>query len=385
VIRRLAVENYRSLRDLRLALGTLTVITGGNGAGKSNVYRALHLLADAAAGRLGAALAVEGGLPSALWAGPEQTRDFRVTPKKRAAQGTVRSGAVRMSFGFADDEVAYELRLGLPIQSHSLFGHDPEVKAETISPVGQPRLKLLERRGPTAMVRDRDGAAVSFPTQLELGESVLSQLSEPHRFPLLSAVREQLRAWRFYHHVRTDADSPLRAPQVSTRTPVLAHDGRDLAAALQTILEIGDAAALQAAVAAGLDGASLEIVADEARFSARLRSPGVLRPFGAAELSDGTLRYLALLAALLSPRAPPLLVLNEPEQSLHPRLFEPLGAYIAAAAARTQVIVVSHAEPLVAEIARAGEITRIDLSKRDGETEVAGRRYIEEPPWSWSG
>ena len=385
MIRRLAVESYRSLRDLRLALGPLTVITGGNGAGKSNVYRALRLLADAAEGRLGAALAVEGGLPSALWAGPERVRDFRATPKRRAAQGTVRSGAIRMSFGFADDEVAYQLRLGLPVPGRTLFSHDPEVKSETICPVGQPHLHLLERRGPTAMVRDRDGAAVSFPAQVELGESLLSQLREPHRFPLLSTVREQLRGWRFYHHVRTDEGSPLRSSQVGTRTPVLAHDARDLAAALQTILEIGDGAALQAAVADGLDGAAVEIGAAEARFTLQLRSPGVLRAFGAAELSDGTLRYLALLAALASPRPPPLLVLNEPEQSLHPRLFAPLGERIAAAAARGQVLVVSHAEPLVAEIARAGEVTRIDLAKRDGETEVAGRRYLDEPPWEWSG
>jgi predicted ATPase len=171
---------------------------------------------------------------------------------------------------------------------------------------------------------------------------------------------------------------------VGTRTPVLAHDARDLAAALQTIREIGDAAALEDAVADGLDGASIEILADSARFTLMLHNPGVLRPLGAAELSDGTLRYLALLAALLSPRPPPLLVLNEPEQSLHPRLFGPLGRRIAAAVERTQVIVVSHAEKLVEEIAHAGEATRIELVKRDGETEVAGQRYIDEPKWSWS-
>ena len=52
------------------------------------------------------------------------------------------------------------------------------------------------------------------------------------------AVREAVRGWRFYDHFRTDSDSPARAAQVGTFTPVLHHDGSNLAAALQTILEI---------------------------------------------------------------------------------------------------------------------------------------------------
>jgi predicted ATPase len=61
-------------------------------------------------------------------------------------------------------------------------------------------------------------------------------------------VRELVRSWRFYDHFRTDANAPLRAAQLGTRTPVLSNDGVDLAAALQTIIEIGNAGALAAAV-----------------------------------------------------------------------------------------------------------------------------------------
>lgn len=71
VIATLAVENYRSLRRLVVPLAALTVVTGANGTGKSNLYRALRLLADAARNGAVAALAREGGLPSTLWAGPE--------------------------------------------------------------------------------------------------------------------------------------------------------------------------------------------------------------------------------------------------------------------------------------------------------------------------
>ena len=71
VIFTIAIQGYRSLRELVLPLGQLTVITGANGSGKSSVYRSLRLLADAAQNAVIASLAREGGLSSTFWAGPE--------------------------------------------------------------------------------------------------------------------------------------------------------------------------------------------------------------------------------------------------------------------------------------------------------------------------
>ena len=71
MINTIAVHGYRSLRELRVPLGRITVVTGANGTGKSSLYRALRLLADCAEGQVVASLAREGGLPSTLWAGPE--------------------------------------------------------------------------------------------------------------------------------------------------------------------------------------------------------------------------------------------------------------------------------------------------------------------------
>ena len=70
-INRLAISGYRSLRDIVLELGPLNVVTGANGSGKSSFYRALKLLADIAQSQIVQSLAVEGGLQSTLWAGPE--------------------------------------------------------------------------------------------------------------------------------------------------------------------------------------------------------------------------------------------------------------------------------------------------------------------------
>ena len=77
----LAVENYRSLRSVVVPLGRLNVIQGVNGAGKSNLYKALRLLAETGTGGIVRSLASEGGLKSTFWAGPEKiSRQMRKAP-----------------------------------------------------------------------------------------------------------------------------------------------------------------------------------------------------------------------------------------------------------------------------------------------------------------
>jgi predicted ATPase len=196
-------------------------------------------------------------------------------------------------------------------------------------------------------------------------------------------LRERMRAWRFYDHLRTDAEAPARRAQVGTHTPALADDGADLGAALQTIREIGDAEALDTAVDDAFPGARIEIAVDKGRFEVLMHQPGLLRPLQAAELSDGTLRYLLLLAALMTPRVPPLLVLNEPETSLHPDLLPALGRLIGSAASRTQLVVVTHAARLVASLASQSDCLALTLRKSLGETRIEGIDKLEKPRWQW--
>jgi predicted ATPase len=196
----------------------------------------------------------------------------------------------------------------------------------------------------------------------------------------VAAARPHARL-RFYDHLSTDRDAPARRPQIGTYTPVLGSDGADLAAAVQTVREIGDAGALDVAIADAFPGSTVEIVNTDGYFELQMRQHGLLRPLKAAELSDGTLRYLLLVAALLSPRPPTLMVLNEPETSLHPDLLPPLGRLIAQASQHSQIIVVSHAAPLVAALENAAYVKRIVLEKQLGETVVADDD--DRPSWSW--
>lgn len=394
-----AISGYRSLRDVRMPLGRLTVVTGANGTGKSSVYRALRLLADCGAGRVVGSLSREGGLESALWAGPATLGGAR---RGYAVEGTVRDGPISLLMGVGGDELSYLVDLGIPVQHGSAFDRDPEVKREAVwsGPVMRPSTLVARRRHHSVELRDDDGVWTKAPVSVPTWASMLTEVVDPLAAPELWAVREALRSWRFYDGFRVDAASPARRPQVGTRTWALADDGSDLAAALQTIRE-DSRSALDDAVADAFDGAGLEVAVTDGLFDVRLQQPGMLRPLRAAELSDGTLRYLLWLAALLTPVPPRLMALNEPETSLHPSLVAPLARLVAAASRTTQIVVVTHSAPLLEALADAvgttvaalrdaedepadvARVRLVELTKDLGETRVVGQGMLTTPGWEW--
>jgi predicted ATPase len=363
MLKTLAVHGYRSLRDVALTLGSLTVITGANGTGKSSLYRAFGLLAGAARGRLVASLAQAGGLPSVLWAGPEVvSRAMR--RGEVPVQGTGRRNApVSLTLGFATDSLGYLIDLGLPqLGGHTMFFRDPEIKRELVfaAPELRPAALLVERNRSTVRVRAPDGWR-DLGWRLPPHEGLLDELSNPVAYPDVGAVRREVLSWRFYDTFRVDAAAPARQPVVGTRTEVLSADGSDLPSAVQTILESAWAVPLAEVIADAFDG-RLRVAESSGRFELMLRQGGMLRELAASEWSDGTLRYMLMAAALLSPRPPGLLVLNEPEASLHPDVLPALGRLMA--------------------LASAGAVEH-ELTKSLGETLVAGQGLLTRPAWRW--
>lgn len=387
----LAVANYRSLLKLTIPLGQLNLITGANGSGKSNLYRALRLLAETAQGGVISALAKEGGLDSTFWAGPEDL-SRAMKSGEVPIQGVRRKKPTRLRLGFSTEDFSYAIAMGLPIPDipppadPSMFQLDPEIKHECIwnGNLYRPASALVERVN--SLVKVRNGREWDVICQhLQSFDSMFSQTADPTRAPETLQLREAIRQWRFYDHFRTDADSPARQPQLGTRTPVLHHDGRDLAAALRTIHEIGDQVALSQAIDDAFPGSTLKIAQLESgRFAIQFYQPGLLRPLSGAELSDGMLRYLLLIAALLTPRPPPLMVLNEPENSLHPDLLPALARLIIKASRKTQVWVVSHAKPLIKALEASPICNKIELEKELGQTLVCGQTgLLDRPSWHW--
>lgn len=227
---RLWVRNYRSLLEVAIPLRRCTVVRGENASGKTNVYRSLEMLRHAAVGQLARSILDEGGLPSLLWAGDPPS-----------GQGRKRK-PIRVTFGVESDGVSYELNLGRPqADPTSPFALDAEIKEERawIGPKPTRTMTLLDRSGTTATAINSDGAPMTFALMIDAWEAALSQLGEPAQFRELYALRERMSRWRFYHRFPTDPTAPARSPRPGVRTTVLADDGRDLAAALHTIRELG--------------------------------------------------------------------------------------------------------------------------------------------------
>lgn len=385
----LAIKNYRSLRDVVLPLKELNVVTGANGSGKTNLYRALRLLAASAVGGGARSLVQEGGLEGARWAGP---RSF--TPEQRAGAAPIHGTGpskepVQLRLGFAADPLSYAIDFGFPRPQDppSLFESEPEIKREVIwaGDVYHARRAVVDRHRALVRVRRDSGRWEPVRDDLHHAASLFTEVADPLRAPEVLLLREEIRQWRFYDQFRTDADAPARRPSTAVRTPALAHDGHDLAAAWASILEVGNGPALTASLEDAFPGARVGVDASRTQLGLRFEQHGLLRPLRQAELSDGTLRYLCWLAALWTPRPPPLLVLNEPENSLHPDLVPALARLIQQASERSQIWVVTHDDQLQSLLLDDPDVQHIALEKRLGETHVQGLGLLSTPTWRWPG
>lgn len=376
----LAVSGYRSIRSLILPMENLNVITGANGTGKSSLYRSLRLLADVAQGRCIASLAEEGGLRSTMWAG-ENNYSSAMRRGVSPMQSDIGDQPVSLRLGFASVDYGYAIDLGLPIPDRTQFGDDPVVKAEAVW-VGEQlsrRNAIARRANAAVMVQNEDGRLQTIINDMAPFESMMMRAADPTNALELLVLRERMLTWRFYDHFRIDHDAPARQPRIGTRTVALASDGSDLAPAIQTIREIGDGGAFDQAVEDAFPGSRVLVDIRDGFFSIAMHQEGLTRPLASSELSDGTLRYLLLAAALHTPRPPPLMVLNEPESSLHPSLLEPLARMITSASQNSQIIVVSHASSLTELLTHQGAAS-FALEKEDGETFV---QDVEVPAWTW--
>jgi predicted ATPase len=383
-IREVSASGYRSLRAIRFPVGQLTVFVGANGVGKTNLYRSLQLLQAAAAGSLARELASEGGMQSALWAGK---RAGNKPARLKLQVGLAMDPATQSGQSSLDYAVAiglaysYEIGVGVRAPTAAAFPLEPQVKEETLVDRSDRRpLSLLERRGPHATVIDNDGRKHAMAGQLLATETALAALQDPGRFADIDAVRRTMLDWRFYHDFRTDRLSPLREPCLAITTPTLSSDGTDLAAVFATLVHIRqDTVDLDRAIDDAFPGAQLVVPSPERTATFGLIMPDYpKRIFEAGELSDGTMRYLALAGALLGYRLPAFIALNEPETSLHPELLEPLARLIVRAAQRTQIWVVTHSERLADAFAACGEIKPRSVIKRDGETWIEGLKLFGE-------
>lgn len=360
------ILGYRSVRAIRFPVRRLSVLVGGNGVGKTNLYRALQLVHAAALGTLAEEIAREGGLASAFWAGELRRNEAHRIALEVALDDLVPAETEAFSPG-------YRIEIGFPNKiSDAAFDLEAQIKVETVTMRSRGRnVPLLERKGPSAWARDAEGRRIDLPGTLLASETALANA---RGYPEIDSVRQTLAAWRFYHGFRTDAESPLRRPALAVTAPLLNADGSNLAAVFATLRHIrGDSVDLDAAIENAFPGARLDVPMPEEDATFSMTFPDLpKRPFAQRELSDGTLQFLGLLGALLSYRLPPLVALNEPETSLHPSLLPALAKTIARAAERTQIWVVTHSRELADALAAETGVLAREVVRRDGATWLEG-------------
>lgn len=372
-IRSMYAANYRSLRSIRMDMGDVNLFIGGNGVGKSNLYRALQLVQAAVRGTFAHEIAAEGGMASALWSG------------KRRVNVPVR---VRLETELLDEEraitVHYRIEAGLPQRSPDGtppgFPFQPQIKEEELRvDAGRP-VTMMKRKGPLISVRNAAGRMEEYPEKALESETAAALLGDAGHYPEIGTFRRAVSQWRFFHGFRSDRESALRQPCLAVTAPLLDEDGANMAAVFATLAHTRqDTADLDRAVADAFGGARLSIPNPEHFATYGLIFPDFpQRTFEPRELSDGQIRFLALAAALLSYRTPPLIALNEPETSLHPDMLAPLADMIARAAQSSQVWIVTHSERLAEEIETRCGVRARRVVRNDGATWIEGMRLTGE-------
>jgi predicted ATPase len=358
-----SITGFRSIRSIRFPLRRLTVLVGGNGVGKTNLYHSLELLHAAAKGTLAEEIAREGGLGSIFFAGERKRHEQPRLTLEATLTGILENG----------DAMSYGTELGFPAVGQAAFETEAQIKTETLSLRQRTRnVALMERKGPSVWACDTGGKRVLADDQLLASETALNGLRGGYQE--IDAVRHAISSWRFYHGFRTDRDSPLRRPSLAVTSPMLASDGSNLAAVFATLRHIRqDSTDLDEAVETAFPGGRLHVPPPNDFATLSMSFPDLpKRRFDAHELSDGTLQFLALMGALLAYRLPPFIALNEPETSLHHQLLPALAKVIARSAERTQIWVVTHSRDLADLLAQETGTVPREVIRKDGATWLDG-------------
>ena len=336
----LKVTGFRSLAQIDWAPADLNLLIGPNASGKSNLLRLLDLLVAAAQGGLGKHVQREGGIEPLLWDG--SANEIGVC---------LRTSPLEQGREIRRDSLTYKLRLArLGLSSffrveQEFLGNDWQVWAGLSD---QP-LKLFERRQQHAVVYDENEHGLAAPgAMIPETESLLSLAAGPfsqnHR---ISKYQQELAAWTVYQDLHTDREAEVRRPVVASSTKQVAPDGQNLVSVLHT-LYTGDRSfkkevntAMLAAFGDEFEELLFPPAADQ-RIQMRVRWRSLSREQSTADLSDGTLRFLFLLAVLANPEPPPLVAIDEPETGLHPSMFPIVAEYARDAATRTQIVFTTH-------------------------------------------
>jgi predicted ATPase len=346
--------------------GNLNILIGPNGSGKTNVLSLLELIAVSAQGKLREYVLGQGGIAPILWDQRAEgiSIELETSPIDPSRDATV-------------DSLTYQLelrRLGLTSAyrvENELLGNFRQVRQGLKD---QP-FKFLERDATRAVVFDEQERSLHAYAEVSQEESLLSAAAGPFLVnKFVTDFQKNLAAWAIYQGLDTGRDAPIRRPVITRHETRVAEDGRNLVSVLHTFYtrsrefreEIDRG--MKAAFGEAYERLEFSPVADQL-IQLVVWFRGLREPRSAADLSDGTLRFLFLLTILASPEPPSLVAIEEPEIGLHPGMLPIVAEFASDAANRSQVILTTHSPELLDSFRDCCPTTAI-LGCFEGETKL---------------
>lgn len=347
IINSLDIEGFRSMKNVHWAPNNLNLIIGPNGAGKSNLLRFLELMTISAQAHLGKHIQSLGGMEPLVWDGQAK-----------------RIGCKLKMF---DEKklLLYELELARLGQSSAY-----RIEQERLT-----NDHLLLERNPlySKLLLETDNSLRTLVEPIPEEESFLSMAASPFTDnSMVAGFQRQIASWMIYHDVAVDRNAPIRQPVVTRTEKRVAADGQNLISVLHTLYTSDREfrydlnAAMRAAFGNEFEELMFPPAADQ-RTQLRVLWKSLQRGQSAAELSDGTLRFLFLLTVLATPA--PLTAIDEPELGLHPSMLPIVAEYAVAAAETAQIILTTHSPQFLDAFTNTEAI--ITVARRSlGETQL---------------
>lgn len=345
-IHSLQLQNFLSYgsEGEKIELQPLNVLIGSNASGKSNLIEAIALL-KATPTDLVAPIRQGGGISDFLWKGEKGIPTAKIEAILDYPERTI---ALRYQISFTTSGQRLE------VVDEAIEDMEPRHSSESepffyyrYSDRGRPVINVTEdnKQQPRNLrtLRRED----IIPDQ-----SILSQRKDPEQYPELSYLGNKFADIGLYRNWQTGRDSvPRKAQQTDLPEYPLLEDGGNLGLVLNNLqYQLGSRQIIEKLQLFYDAAEELNIKIYGGTVQIFIRETGLIQPIPATRLSDGTLRYLFLIALLLDPTPPPLICIEEPEIGLHPDILPAIAEMLIEASQRTQLIVTTHSDALVSAL-----------------------------------
>jgi predicted ATPase len=362
-ITELNIQGFRSLKNVQWKPGNLNVIIGPNGSGKSNLLRALEMISASARGQLAQSIQEAGGIRSIVWDGEASSILWEMN---------------LLTVPLQNQNFIYKAELARGGGEYSV--HDEALSHSNIDSVGLDEQPIwnnpLRRHGTRAYIVDDDDKQSDRRVEdEEVQETELSYFSSPITKNIkLRYFRSNVIGWAIYQDLPLGVNSQARMPPLSRLEQRVSPDAHNLINVLHTLYSSDREfkrqvnSSMRAAFGDDFDELIFPPASDQ-RIQLRVRWKTLKREQSAADLSDGTLRFLFLLAVLASPNPAPLIAIDEPETGLHPSMLPLIAELAVDAAERTQVVFTTHSDQFLDAFRETGIRPTTTVAKwENGET-----------------